>query len=78
MRSRLGIASCSAADHLAAVEVLAAVAVAVDREEDLRLDLGEAVDDAGGAEVGRAARPDRADARRVARKATIASGMFGR
>ena len=51
-------------DDLAAVEVLAAVAVAVDREQDLGLDLGEAVDDAAGAEVRRAARPDRADARR--------------
>ncbi len=48
---------------VAPVEVLAAVAVAVDREEDLGLDLREAVDDAGRAEVGRAARPDRADAR---------------
>ena len=46
---------------LAAVEVLAAVAVAVDREEDLGLDLGEAVDHAGRAEVRRAARPHRAD-----------------
>ncbi len=53
-----------AGDRLAAVEVLAAVAVAVDGEEDPGLDLGEAVDDAGGAEVGRAAGPDRADARR--------------
>ena len=51
-------------DHVAAVEVPAAVAVAVDREQDLGLDLGEAVDDAGRAEVGRAARPDRADAGR--------------
>ena len=48
-------------DHVAAVEVLAAVAVAVDGEEHLGLDLGEAVDHAGRAEVGRAARPDRAD-----------------
>ncbi len=49
-------------DHVAAVKVPAAVAVAVDREQDLGLDLGEAVDDAGGSEVGRAARPDCADA----------------
>ena len=48
-------------DNVEPVEVAAAVAVAVDREEDLRLDLREAVDDARGAEVGRAARPDRAD-----------------
>ena len=46
MRSRLGIAACSPATTSRAVEVLAAVAVAVDREEDLGLDLGEAVDDA--------------------------------
>ncbi len=45
-----------------AVEVLAAVAVAVDDEQYLRLDLGEAVDDAARAELGRRARPDRADA----------------
>ena len=50
-----------AGDRLAAVEVLAAVAVAVDGEQHLGLDLGEAVDHAGRAEVGRAARPDRAD-----------------
>ena len=43
--------------------VAAAVAVAVDGEEDLRLDLREAVDDAADAEVGRAARPDRTEAR---------------
>src|SRR5918994_75732 len=49
-------------DGLAPVEVLAPVAVAVDGEEDLGLDLGEAVDDAGGAEVGRAGGPDRAEA----------------
>ena len=35
-----------------AVEVPAAVAVAVDREQDPRLDLREAVDHAAGAEVG--------------------------
>ena len=58
-RRHLGL---QAGDRLAPVEVLAAVAVAVDREEDLGLDLGEAVDHAGRAEVGRAARPDGADA----------------
>src|SRR3954471_1052027 len=51
------------AHDVAAVEVLAAVAVAVDGEQDLRLDLGEAVDHAALAEVGRAARPGGADAR---------------
>ena len=45
------------------VVVAAAVAVAVDREQHLRLDLGEAVDDRPDSEVGRAGRPDRADAR---------------
>ena len=49
-------------DRLEPVEVLAAVAVAVDGEHHLGLDLGEAVHDAAGAEVGRAARPDRAQA----------------
>ena len=48
-------------DDVAAVEVLAAVAVAVDGEQHLRLDLREAVDDAARAEVGRAARPDGAE-----------------
>ena len=38
--------ACGSGDHLAPVEVLAAVAVAVDREQHLRLDLREAVDDA--------------------------------
>ena len=58
-RRHLGL---HALDQLAAVMVLAAVAVAVDRQQHLRLDLGEAVDDAARAEVGRAARPDRAEA----------------
>ena len=48
---------------LAAVEVLAAVAVALGGEQDLRLDLLEAVHDGRRAELRRAARPDRADAR---------------
>ena len=48
-------------DHRGAVEVLAAVAVAVDRDQHLRLDLGEAVDQRAGAEVGRGRGPDRAD-----------------
>ena len=50
-----------ARDGLRAVEVLAVVAVAVDGQEHLRLDLREAVDHAARAEVGRAARPDGAD-----------------
>jgi hypothetical protein len=40
-----------AGDRVAAVEILAAIAIAVHAEEHLRLDLGEAVDDAAGAEV---------------------------
>ncbi len=42
--------------------VTAAVAVAVDREQDARLDLREPVDDATDPEVGRAARPGSAEA----------------
>jgi hypothetical protein len=42
--------------------VTAAVAVAVHREQDARLDLGEPVDDAPEPEVGRAARPGRPEA----------------
>src|SRR5579884_80144 len=49
--------------RLAPLEVLAAVAIAVDGEEHLRLDLGEPVDDAAHSELGGAARPRRADAR---------------
>lgn len=45
-------------DRVAAVVLLAAVAVAVDGEQDDRLDLLEAVEDAAGAEVRRAGRPD--------------------
>ena len=48
---------------LAAVEVAPAVAVALGGDQDLRLDLLEAVDDGGRSELGRAARPDGADAR---------------
>jgi hypothetical protein len=47
---------------VAAVVRLAAEAVAVDRDQDLRLDLREAVDDALRAEVGRTGGPDRAGA----------------
>ena len=46
----------------AAVEIAAAVAIAVDGEQHRRLDLGEAVDHRARAEVRRAARPDRAEA----------------
>ena len=53
-----------AAHRLEAIEVATAVAIAVDREQHLRLDLGEAVDDAPGAELGRRARPDRSEAAR--------------
>ena len=42
-------------DDGAAIEVPAAIAVAVDRQQHLRLDLGEAIDDAGGAEIRRGA-----------------------
>ena len=47
----------------ALVDDLLAVAVAVDREQHRRLDLREAVDDRAGAELGRARRPHRAQAR---------------
>jgi hypothetical protein len=53
-----------AAHGVRAVEVAAVVAVAVDRQQDLRLDLCEAVDHRAGAEVGRAARPHGAERRR--------------
>jgi hypothetical protein len=51
-------------DLRAAVEVPAAVAVAVDGQEDLRLDLREAVDHRARAELGRRRGPDRAERRR--------------
>ena len=62
-RDRLGRRSprAIAATVGAPVEVLAAVAVAVDREQHLRLDLREAVDHAAAAELGRRRRPDRAE-----------------
>src|SRR5437867_1776429 len=46
------------------IEVAPAVAIAVDAEKDLRIELAEAIDDRARAEVRRAARPDRAEARR--------------
>ena len=48
---------------LAAIEVAPAVAVALGGDQDLWLDLLEAIDHCGGSELGRAARPDGADAR---------------
>lgn len=48
-------------DGVGAVVFLAAVAVAVDREEDHGFDLLEAVEDAAGAEVRGAGRPDASD-----------------
>ena len=62
---------------LAAVEVLAAVAVAVHGKEHLRLDLRETVDHAARAPYSGAALDQIAPSEAVARKATIASGMFG-
>ena len=50
-------------DDVEPVVVAPAVAVAVDGEQEARLDLREAVDDAARAEVRGAARPDRAEAR---------------
>lgn len=50
-------------DGLRTVVLLAAVAVAVDGEEDDGFDLLEAVQDAAGAEVGGAGGPDAADGR---------------
>jgi hypothetical protein len=49
-------------DLVAAVEVLAVVAIAVDRQQHLRLDLRKTVDHRRRAELRRRARPDRTDA----------------
>ena len=51
----------NARDHAAAVEVLAPVTVSIDGEQDLGLDLREAVDHAARSELRRSARPDRAN-----------------
>ena len=61
MCSRRGIARRSAATVSRAVEVLAAVAIAVDAEQHLGLDLGEAVDDAARRRSPASSRPDGAD-----------------
>ena len=60
VRSSPGISAAIASTIVGAVEVAPAVAVAVDREQDLRLDLREAVDHAAGAELRRRRGPDRA------------------
>ena len=60
VRSRPGQRGTQLVDDSAAIEPLAAVGVAVDRDQHLRFDLGEAVDQALRPEVRRAARPDRA------------------
>ena len=64
MALRLGRLRSMSPSLLRAIEVTPAVAVTVDREEDLRLELAEAVDNGARAKVGRAARPDRAEAGR--------------
>ena len=50
-------------DHFAPVEVAPAVAISVGRQQDLRLDLGEAVDHGRRPELRSAGGPDRAQAR---------------
>ena len=62
-RSSDGSARTISAEDGAPIERLAAVAIAVDGEQHLRLDLLEPVHDRAGAHVRRAARPDRAEAR---------------
>ncbi len=64
MCSRLGSALADLGDFGAAVDLLPAVAVAADREQELRLELAEAVDHAARPELRRAGRPDRPEARR--------------
>ena len=60
----LGRALTESGHVLGPVDDLLAVAVTADGEQHLGLDLPESVDDAAGAELGRARRPDRAEARR--------------
>lgn len=62
-RSEGGQFGAEFADRVAAVVLLASVAVAVDGEQDDGFDLLEAVEDAAGAEVRGAGRPDAADGR---------------
>ena len=61
-RGHAGEADADLRHLLGAVDGLGAVAVAVDDEQHGRLDLRKAVDHAARAELGRARRPDRADA----------------
>lgn len=60
-RAERGQFAAELGDGVAAVVLLAAVAVAVDGEQDDGFDLLEAVEDAAGAEVGGAGGPDAAD-----------------
>ena len=60
----VGRAARIVATSVAPVDRAVAEAVAADRQQHRRLELREAVDDAARAELGRAARPDRAEARR--------------
>lgn len=62
-RAQGGELAAQLGDGVGTVVLLAAVAVAVHREQDDRLDLLEAVEDAAGAEVGGAGCPDSADRR---------------
>ena len=65
-------------DRLALVEVLAAVAVAVDGQQHLRLDLRRSGRTRCAAPNSGAAEDQTAPSDAVARKAAIVSGMFGR
>ena len=67
-----GHLALDALDQLAAVVVLAAVAVAVDRQQHLRLDLGEAVDDASArrSPASSSTRPRRGSRRRRRRRSS--------
>jgi predicted NBD/HSP70 family sugar kinase len=76
MLSILSIAALIGAQALEAVAALAVVEVAIRREQHLRRDLAEAVEDAVDAEIRRARRPHRTDAA-VASMAITVSGRFG-
>ena len=71
-------APAARAIDVAPVEVLAAVAVAVDGDEHLGLDLGEAVDQAARRRSRASSTTRSRPMLAQARKATTASGMFGR